>query len=190
MSDTDLFFCLSAKPISLVERCYCRSTVNSLPRGYIRELRFIHTPNCPFQVMWVLFLLLFYCFTDWHPHKHVELHVVPGLKTSDRFPPCWTFLTINLWEATGQRKELCMHVYAHAPLSLASTHMHREQVVFTASPLTHPQEVLHLSMSERERKVEIGCSFVFNRKAIIVAFVIGFASYLLVTQRFLLILCF
>ncbi|XP_022061537.1 chemokine (C-X-C motif) ligand 12a (stromal cell-derived factor 1) isoform X1 [Acanthochromis polyacanthus] len=40
-----------AKPISLVERCYCRSTVNSVPRGYIRELRFIHTPNCPFQVI-------------------------------------------------------------------------------------------------------------------------------------------
>ncbi|XP_056465767.1 chemokine (C-X-C motif) ligand 12a (stromal cell-derived factor 1) [Gadus chalcogrammus] len=40
-----------AKPISLVERCYCRSTVNSLPRGYVRELRFIHTPNCPFQVI-------------------------------------------------------------------------------------------------------------------------------------------
>nr|USE40367.1 stromal cell-derived factor 1 [Rachycentron canadum] len=40
-----------AKPISLVERCYCRSTVNNLPRGYIRELRFIHTPNCPFQVI-------------------------------------------------------------------------------------------------------------------------------------------
>ncbi|AWP14058.1 Stromal cell-derived factor 1 [Scophthalmus maximus] len=41
----------SAKPISLVERCYCRSTVNNVPRGYIRELRFIHTPNCPFQVI-------------------------------------------------------------------------------------------------------------------------------------------
>ncbi|XP_034041106.1 chemokine (C-X-C motif) ligand 12a (stromal cell-derived factor 1) [Thalassophryne amazonica] len=40
-----------AKPISLVERCYCRSAVNSLPRGYIRELRFIHTPTCPFQVI-------------------------------------------------------------------------------------------------------------------------------------------
>ncbi|TDH01184.1 hypothetical protein EPR50_G00178030 [Perca flavescens] len=39
------------KPISLVERCYCRSTVNNLPRSYIRELRFIHTPNCPFQVI-------------------------------------------------------------------------------------------------------------------------------------------
>ncbi|TNN71834.1 Stromal cell-derived factor 1 [Liparis tanakae] len=40
-----------AKPISLVERCYCHSTVNSLRRAYIRELRFIHTPNCPFQVI-------------------------------------------------------------------------------------------------------------------------------------------
>nr|ALM89056.1 stromal cell derived factor 1 isoform b [Oreochromis mossambicus] len=40
-----------AKPISLVERCYCRSTVNTVPRSYIRELRFIHTPNCPFQVI-------------------------------------------------------------------------------------------------------------------------------------------
>ncbi|XP_033835870.1 chemokine (C-X-C motif) ligand 12a (stromal cell-derived factor 1) [Periophthalmus magnuspinnatus] len=39
------------KPISLVERCYCRSTVNSLPRSFIRELRFIQTPNCPFQVV-------------------------------------------------------------------------------------------------------------------------------------------
>ncbi|XP_042357889.1 chemokine (C-X-C motif) ligand 12a (stromal cell-derived factor 1) [Plectropomus leopardus] len=40
-----------AKPISLVERCYCRSTVNSVPRNFIRELRFIQTPNCPFQVI-------------------------------------------------------------------------------------------------------------------------------------------
>ncbi|KAM8851601.1 chemokine (C-X-C motif) ligand 12a (stromal cell-derived factor 1) [Synchiropus picturatus] len=40
-----------AKPISLVERCYCRTQINSVPRGYIRELRFIHTPNCPFQVI-------------------------------------------------------------------------------------------------------------------------------------------
>ncbi|KAM3606282.1 uncharacterized protein V6R79_013713 [Siganus canaliculatus] len=40
-----------AKPISLVERCYCRTTVNNVPKGYIRELRFIHTPNCPFQVI-------------------------------------------------------------------------------------------------------------------------------------------
>ncbi|KAL6101795.1 chemokine (C-X-C motif) ligand 12a (stromal cell-derived factor 1) [Pungitius pungitius] len=40
-----------AKPISLVERCYCRFTVSSVPRNIIRELRFIHTPNCPFQVI-------------------------------------------------------------------------------------------------------------------------------------------
>uniref|UniRef100_A0A3Q2NX04 Chemokine (C-X-C motif) ligand 12a (stromal cell-derived factor 1) n=1 Tax=Fundulus heteroclitus TaxID=8078 RepID=A0A3Q2NX04_FUNHE len=40
-----------AKPISLVERCYCRATVNSIPKGLIRELRFLHTPNCPFQVI-------------------------------------------------------------------------------------------------------------------------------------------
>ncbi|KAI3363158.1 hypothetical protein L3Q82_011808, partial [Scortum barcoo] len=39
------------KPISLVERCYCRSVVNNLPRSYIRELKFVHTPNCPFQVI-------------------------------------------------------------------------------------------------------------------------------------------
>lgn len=148
-----------------MERCYCRSTVNSLPRGYIRELRFIHTPNCPFQVMWVWVLLL--TLVRMHPHKHIELHVIlSGLKTADRFPPCWTFLTINLREVTGQRKEFSMHVYTHAPLSLVFTHMHREKDVCTAGPLTHPQEMLHLSMSEREKEVEIGCSFVFNRKAI------------------------
>ncbi|XP_053189213.1 chemokine (C-X-C motif) ligand 12a (stromal cell-derived factor 1) [Scomber japonicus] len=40
-----------AKPLGMVERCSCRSTVNNLPRGHIRELKFIHTPNCPFQVI-------------------------------------------------------------------------------------------------------------------------------------------
>uniref|UniRef100_A0A3Q3QYT3 Uncharacterized protein n=1 Tax=Monopterus albus TaxID=43700 RepID=A0A3Q3QYT3_MONAL len=40
-----------AKPISLVERCYCRTTVNRVPRSFIRDLKFIHTPNCPFQVV-------------------------------------------------------------------------------------------------------------------------------------------
>ncbi|XP_020777142.1 chemokine (C-X-C motif) ligand 12a (stromal cell-derived factor 1) [Boleophthalmus pectinirostris] len=39
------------KPISLVERCYCRSTVNNISKFHIRELRFIQTPNCPFQVI-------------------------------------------------------------------------------------------------------------------------------------------
>uniref|UniRef100_A0A4W5KQT4 Uncharacterized protein n=1 Tax=Hucho hucho TaxID=62062 RepID=A0A4W5KQT4_9TELE len=39
----------SAKPISLVERCWCRSTLNTVPQRSIRELKFLHTPNCPFQ---------------------------------------------------------------------------------------------------------------------------------------------
>lgn len=46
-------FVVSAKPISLVERCWCRSTLNTVPQRSIRELKFLHTPNCPFQVMWV-----------------------------------------------------------------------------------------------------------------------------------------
>ncbi|KAG7249552.1 hypothetical protein CRUP_029113, partial [Coryphaenoides rupestris] len=41
----------SAKPISLVERCWCRSTRNTVPQRSIKELKFLHTPNCPFQVM-------------------------------------------------------------------------------------------------------------------------------------------
>uniref|UniRef100_A0A8C1K1V2 Stromal cell-derived factor 1 n=4 Tax=Cyprinus carpio TaxID=7962 RepID=A0A8C1K1V2_CYPCA len=41
----------NAKPISLVERCWCRSTVNTVPQRSIRELKFVHTPNCPFQVI-------------------------------------------------------------------------------------------------------------------------------------------
>uniref|UniRef100_A0A3Q3FJ54 Stromal cell-derived factor 1 n=1 Tax=Labrus bergylta TaxID=56723 RepID=A0A3Q3FJ54_9LABR len=39
------------KPISLVERCWCRSTLNTVPQRSIRELKFLHTPNCPFQVI-------------------------------------------------------------------------------------------------------------------------------------------
>uniref|UniRef100_A0A8C9YT28 Stromal cell-derived factor 1 n=1 Tax=Sander lucioperca TaxID=283035 RepID=A0A8C9YT28_SANLU len=41
----------AAKPISLVERCYCRSTLNTVPQRSIKELKFLHTPNCPFQVI-------------------------------------------------------------------------------------------------------------------------------------------
>ncbi|TWW59608.1 Stromal cell-derived factor 1, partial [Takifugu flavidus] len=41
----------SAKPISLVERCWCRSTLNTVPQRSIKELKFLHTPNCPFQVI-------------------------------------------------------------------------------------------------------------------------------------------
>ncbi|XP_062375022.1 chemokine (C-X-C motif) ligand 12a (stromal cell-derived factor 1) [Sardina pilchardus] len=40
-----------AKPISLVERCWCRSTVNTVSQRSIRELKFLHTPNCAFQVI-------------------------------------------------------------------------------------------------------------------------------------------
>ncbi|KAM9395479.1 chemokine (C-X-C motif) ligand 12a (stromal cell-derived factor 1) [Salvelinus alpinus] len=40
-----------AKPISMMERCWCRSTVNTVPQRNIRELKFLHTPNCPFQVI-------------------------------------------------------------------------------------------------------------------------------------------
>ncbi|KAG9346115.1 hypothetical protein JZ751_007933 [Albula glossodonta] len=40
-----------AKPISLVERCWCRNTHNSVPQRSIRELKFLQTPNCPFQVI-------------------------------------------------------------------------------------------------------------------------------------------
>ncbi|XP_072527424.1 chemokine (C-X-C motif) ligand 12b (stromal cell-derived factor 1) [Salminus brasiliensis] len=40
-----------AKPISLVERCWCRSTHNTVPQRSIREIKFLHTPNCPFQVI-------------------------------------------------------------------------------------------------------------------------------------------
>ncbi|KAK2919208.1 hypothetical protein Q8A73_003579 [Channa argus] len=41
----------NAKPISLVERCWCRSTLNTVPQRSIKELKFLHTPNCPFQVI-------------------------------------------------------------------------------------------------------------------------------------------
>ncbi|XP_048864417.1 chemokine (C-X-C motif) ligand 12a (stromal cell-derived factor 1) isoform X2 [Brienomyrus brachyistius] len=40
-----------AKPISLWERCWCRSSVSNVPMRSIRELRFLQTPNCPFQVI-------------------------------------------------------------------------------------------------------------------------------------------
>ncbi|TNN57542.1 Stromal cell-derived factor 1 [Liparis tanakae] len=45
----------SAKPISLVERCWCRSTLNTVPQRSIKELKFLHTPNCPFQVIHEIF---------------------------------------------------------------------------------------------------------------------------------------
>ncbi|KPP68015.1 stromal cell-derived factor 1-like [Scleropages formosus] len=47
----------AAKPISLVERCWCRSTVNSVSPRSIRELKFVQTANCPIQVMYVIHVL-------------------------------------------------------------------------------------------------------------------------------------
>lgn len=41
----------NAKPISLVERCWCRTTLSTVSRRSIKELKFLHTPNCPFQVI-------------------------------------------------------------------------------------------------------------------------------------------
>lgn len=170
----DAFLCL-AKPISLVERCYCRATINTVPKPYIRELRFIQTPSCPFQVMWVLFFKCWLLVSDAHTNASNPnvLHPGPPKKLSHRFPLYWTFLTINLQEVTGRWKELCTHVYTHGPLSLAFTQMHREKVVFTTGWLTRPQEVLHLSMSKWEREEEIRCNpyFVYSKNCVVCCWV-------------------
>lgn len=113
----------SAKPISLVERCYCRSTVSNLPRGYIRELRFIHTPNCPFQVMWVL-------RSTSVSDSRIESHVSTLAWNHQR-----CFLVIGhfspsistRWQA---REKNC----AHTRPSVTFTHMLREKVVFISRP--------------------------------------------------------
>ncbi|XP_031175652.2 stromal cell-derived factor 1-like [Sander lucioperca] len=41
----------NAKPISLQERCSCRSTLNTVPEHSVKALKFLNTPNCPFQVI-------------------------------------------------------------------------------------------------------------------------------------------
>lgn len=108
-----------AKPISLVERCYCRSTVSNLPRGFIRELRFIHTPNCPFQVMWVL-----------HPTSvsgsriELPLNHQTGFLFIGHFSPSIS----TRWQA---REKSCVHT--HAPLSLSHT-CSGEKVGFFSRP--------------------------------------------------------
>lgn len=70
----------AAKPISLVERCWCRSTVNTVPQRSVKELKFLHTPNCPFQVMWVN-----------KPQRNLTSHFLTGEKkekpTSCAFAP-------------------------------------------------------------------------------------------------------
>lgn len=91
------------------------------------------------------------------------------------------------WQAR-ERNCACMCTCTHAPLSLTFTHMHRKLVTFTTESLMHPQEVFHWVWVNVKREVETGCSFVLNRKTVIVGFVIGFASDVHVTQRFL-ILC-
>lgn len=51
----------------------------------------------------------------------------PGLKTPDRFPTCRTFLTINLWRVTGQRKELRTHTplcHSYHTHTCTDRHMH------------------------------------------------------------------
>lgn len=93
----------AAKPLSLVERCYCRSTVNSLPRGYIRELRFIHTPNCPFQVMWVTLIIVFYL-------GQVGFFLLVG-----HFSPSIS----NHWQA---RERSCTSMCTHTPLCHSCSH--------------------------------------------------------------------
>ncbi|XP_066548954.1 chemokine (C-X-C motif) ligand 12a (stromal cell-derived factor 1) isoform X2 [Amia ocellicauda] len=40
-----------AKPFSLGERCWCRSSENTVPKSSIKQLKFLNTPNCPFQVI-------------------------------------------------------------------------------------------------------------------------------------------
>lgn len=75
---------------------------------------------------------------------------------------------------------------AHTPLCHSPSHASTESKIFffTTGPVTPPQEMLSLSVSGCESEVEFGCSVVFYRKAIIVGFIIGFASRLLVTQPF------
>lgn len=124
---TNLCMSFSAKPISLVERCYCRSTVSNLPRGYIRELRFIHTPNCPFQVMWVL-------RSTSVSDSCIESRFHSGMKPSERVSRYWTFLTINLHKMAGQRKELC----AHSRPSVTFTRMVTEKVFISRPKVTFP----------------------------------------------------
>lgn len=134
----------TAKPISLVERCHCRVTVNNIPKGYIRELRFIQTPSCPFQVMWVL---LFYIYIyKWICILVLKHHV--GFLFIGHFSPSIS----ARWRA---REKSCACMCTRTPLlslTFTHTHTHWEKVVFTTRWQTRPQEVLHLSMSKSERE--------------------------------------
>lgn len=110
----------TAKPISLVERCHCRVTVNNIPKGYIRELRFIQTPSCPFQVMWVL---LFYTYI----YKLICILVLKhhiGFLFIGHFSPSIS----ASWRA---REKSCACMCTHTPLlSLTFTHTRTERKLF------------------------------------------------------------
>lgn len=167
VTDVNLFFSSSAKPISLVERCYCRSTVNNLPKGYIRELRFIHTPNCPFQVMWVLFWIWASVGGN-HTNTQKCMFSTLALKCQTGFLLIGHF-SPSISERWQDREKSCACMCIHTPLchllSHTSTKSRTCAYIFTAGPQTHPQEELYLSMRGREREVETGCSFVLNRKS-------------------------
>lgn len=126
--------------------------------------------------MWVLFLNLpafSFCL------DHINVRQVSSLLD-----------TSHHQSLRGDRPEKSiMRECVHARPSAFRSLIHRKQAVFITGPLTHRQEVGHLSMSECEKVVEIGCSFGLNREAIIVGLVTGFASRLLVTQDFLFTVC-
>lgn len=110
-----------------------------------------------------------------------------ALKHHTGFPLVGHFSpSISKWRQVREKSCPCICIRAHPSVTRFHTHMNRKQAALTTGPMMHPQEV---SMSEHEREVEIGCSYVFNSKATVVDFVIGFLSNILVTQRFLLILC-
>lgn len=125
----------------MVERCSCRSTVNNIPRGHIRELKFIHTPNCPFQVMWVLFWM--WLSVGETGFLHIR-HFSPSIS-----------------ERGQDREKSCACMSTHTPLCHLLSHTSTESRtcahIFTSGPLMLSQEC--------EREVETGCNFVLNRKS-------------------------
>lgn len=144
--ETSLCMSLSAKPISLVERCYCRSTVSNLPRGYIRELRFIHTPNCPFQVMWVF-------RPAWMSDRRIESHVSTlawnhqrGFLVIGHFSPSIS----TRWQAREKDS-----VHTHAPLSLSHACSGRKSSLFPGQKWNF-QEVNQESVKKKISIFEIG----------------------------------